>query len=350
MRRAAPLMTAALLAAAGATARADEPVRHVSPSGGHVLVLRAGEGGTTVFELARGPHEGGDAAVLAKGTLEGRYEVAVVLDGEAAAILFDETTRGGEAAVRLDAAETGGKVRWRVAVKTLFAGTDFPMRLGRPHWRRATWVDEEGGHVVVVAVGGLVRRIDLATGDAGSGTAELVLEGLALPRARAEALEAVDECAGTLAAAAVPAVAALAGGKDVDGRLRRRAAEVLAKLPSEDVVAAVFKRMKDADAAAAGALLHAAVATGASDLMALMRHREPELLKALDKRTGPLEWLADYFRTHPTSEAVRPLQAALAKNPRHPTLAPKLMGALRTCTGIDLGEDVQAWLRYRHPG
>jgi hypothetical protein len=144
---------------------------------------------------------------------------------------------------------------------------------------------------------------------------------------------------------AVEALAGLLTHAAIDPHVRAYAAQRLGQLPAEDVLEAVDDEMGDADPAQAGALLEAAIATGAPDLAARLQHHEAVLLKVLDRQTGNLAWLGDYFQGRPTSEAVKPLLKALAAYKGTPVLRKKLIGALRTCSGEDHGDDADAWLR-----
>jgi hypothetical protein len=76
-----------------------------------------------------------------------------------------------------------------------------------------------------------------------------------------------------------------------------------------------------------------------------MREHDQVLLDILRKQTGPLEWLTEYFRERPTTEAVQPLLNALRKHRRDAKLRAKIIAALKPCTGLDFGDDVDAWLK-----
>ncbi|MHC4162505.1 MAG: hypothetical protein ACYSUM_10280 [Planctomycetota bacterium] len=131
---------------------------------------------------------------------------------------------------------------------------------------------------------------------------------------------------------------------DVKPEARLYAAKFLPQLPREVVLKATLRELKDADAQIGGVLLGAAIATGAKDLGDRMREHDQILLDILAKQTGPLEWLTDYFRTRPTTEAVQPLLKALRKYRRDAARKAKIIAALKPCTGLDFGDDVDAWL------
>lgn len=131
---------------------------------------------------------------------------------------------------------------------------------------------------------------------------------------------------------------------DIDPKLRSYAGEMLGKLPPDAVLRAIRKELEDAEPGAAGVLLRAAIATE-RDLDDIVRDHETTLLKTLDKQTGPIGWLADYFRDRPTSEAVKPLLKVLRKHRRNEALRTRIIAALKPCTGLDFGNDVDAWLK-----
>ncbi|MHC4548527.1 MAG: hypothetical protein ACYTEZ_07095 [Planctomycetota bacterium] len=143
---------------------------------------------------------------------------------------------------------------------------------------------------------------------------------------------------------AAAALAGLVTHGDVDRKVRAYACELLAQLPAEAVLRAVQKELKDAEPPEAGLLLHTAVRLS-EDLSEVVREHETTLIAVLDKQTGPLGWLADYFRTHPTTEAVQPLLKALRKHRRDAAMRARIIAALKPCTGLDFGDDPDAWLR-----
>jgi len=143
---------------------------------------------------------------------------------------------------------------------------------------------------------------------------------------------------------AVPELAGLLTSASLDATVRARAAELLGGLDGDEVAEAIDKEMEDATAQEGGALLAAAIASGATDLERRLQHHEALLLKILDKRTGDLGWLAGYFRGRPTSEAVQPLVKALARHKGDPALRAKLIAALKPCSGEDFGDDADAWI------
>ncbi len=143
------------------------------------------------------------------------------------------------------------------------------------------------------------------------------------------------------------AVAELAGlltSGAIDPAVRARAAELLGGLDGDEVAEAIDKEMEDATAQEGGALLAAAIASGAPDLERRLQHHEALLLKILDKETGDLGWLAGYFRGRPTSEAVQPLVKAHARHKGDRVLRTKLIAALKPCSGEDFGDDADAWI------
>jgi hypothetical protein len=148
-----------------------------------------------------------------------------------------------------------------------------------------------------------------------------------------------------LAGKAVRSLVYLIAHSEVQPGARKYAAKFLPQLPKDLVLKATLRELKDADARIGGVLLGAAIATGAKDLGDRMREHDQVLLDILAKQTGPLEWLTDYFRDRPTSEAVKPLLNALRKHRRNPARRAKIIAALKPCTGLDFGDNVDAWLK-----
>jgi hypothetical protein len=144
---------------------------------------------------------------------------------------------------------------------------------------------------------------------------------------------------------AVKSLAGLLTHGSLDREMRAHVAQTLGRLSAEGVLEAIDKEMEDAEPEQAGALLSAAIATGAPDLAARLQHHESVLLRVLDKQAGDLTWLADYFKGRPTSEAVKPLLKALAIHRADAALRPKLTGALKACSGEDHGDNVDAWIK-----
>lgn len=147
-----------------------------------------------------------------------------------------------------------------------------------------------------------------------------------------------------LGGAAVRSLVYLIAHSEVQPDARKYAAKFLPQLPTEVVLEATLEELRDADPQIGGVLLGAAVATGARDLGDRMREHDQVLLDILKQRTGPLDWLTDYFRIRPTSEAVQPLLAALREHRGHAERRAKIIAALKPCTGLDFGDNVDAWL------
>ncbi|HEX5136221.1 MAG TPA: hypothetical protein VFY93_04555 [Planctomycetota bacterium] len=139
-------------------------------------------------------------------------------------------------------------------------------------------------------------------------------------------------------------IAGLITNGSIDPSLRAYAAEALGRQAPEKALEAIDKEMEDADAEQGGALLAAAIATGAPDLERRLQHHESVLLRILDKETADLSWLAGYFKGRPTSEAVQPLLRALAQHKHDPALRRRLIAALKPCSGEDFGDDADAWI------
>jgi hypothetical protein len=145
--------------------------------------------------------------------------------------------------------------------------------------------------------------------------------------------------------AAVRSLVYLIAHSEVQPDARKYAAKFLPQLPKEVVLRATLRELKDADPQIGGLLLGAAIATGVDDLGDRMQEHDQILLEILKKQTGPLEWLTDYFRVRPTSEAVQPLLNALRKHRGDAKRRRRIIAALKPCTGLDFGDDVDAWLK-----
>lgn len=143
---------------------------------------------------------------------------------------------------------------------------------------------------------------------------------------------------------AVAELASLLTHGSIDPGVRDSVARALGRQAPEKALEAIDKEMEDANAEEGGALLNAAIATGAPDLERRLQHHEALLLRILDKQTGDISWLAGYFRGRPTSEAVKPLAKALARHKSDPALRRKIIGALKPCSGEDFGDDADLWI------
>ncbi|MCK6458605.1 MAG: hypothetical protein L6Q95_01765 [Planctomycetes bacterium] len=144
---------------------------------------------------------------------------------------------------------------------------------------------------------------------------------------------------------AVGELAGLLTHGSIDRNVRDSVARALGRQAPEKALEAIDKEMEDANAEEGGALLNAAIATGAPDLERRLQHHEATLLKILDKETGDVAWLAGYFKGRPTSEAVKPLAKALARHKGDPGMRKKLIGALKPCSGEDFGDDADLWVK-----
>jgi len=405
------------------------PRRVQSPGGVHYLEVKTSK----AYELGRV-----DGGKLKLGALAELPEDFHVLDGAPAAILFEGFGRlgHGDAVYRLG---VDGRVRWRVKLDVLFdkatiAG--FPRSMVSIRWYRAWWVDEARGRVVIVARGGLLREVALDTGAVTSADVAVVLSGVKLKHARADALEVAGElglkgvlplaeplvtdalqplairlraaiavqraggnkaprelfeealkqkpggpelrfvlnqAATTLGTDALelleravadrataydairamialgePGARALANviaGGDTPRAHRSYASEMLAKLPGDWVGRAIVRELEDADAAVAGALLQAGIRGKVPDLHQLVAPYEMSLLQVLRWNTAPVEWMAEHFRTHPSTEAVKPLLKALRRHERNSRARRMILASLRVCTGLDYGSEPGRWYK-----
>ena len=138
-------------------------------------------------------------------------------------------------------------------------------------------------------------------------------------------------------------LASVIAAGDTEQSARRFATDVLGKLPADRVGKAIESEFADADAVVAGALLEAGIAAGVAGLSELVVPQEATLIRALDRGHAPIEWTAEHFRKHPSTEAVDALLKTFQKHQRNPRRAKKLIAALKACTGLDFGTSFQAW-------
>jgi len=142
---------------------------------------------------------------------------------------------------------------------------------------------------------------------------------------------------------AVPAIAGVMAHGDTKPAARREAATLLGKLDPAAVGAAVAKRFRDADAGLAADLLRAGIAAGVPDLHRRLLPYERTLLGLLRRDAGDVDWLADHFARHATTNAVDPLLQSLGRHTRDAATKKRILTALRACTGLDFGDDPRAW-------
>jgi hypothetical protein len=167
-----------------------------------------------------------------------------------------------------------------------------------------------------------------------------LLDAAALRRDTArDALKAMAE----LGAAGAGAVASVIANSETGPAEREFAVGVLAGLPPEAIAQALGAELEGADAQVAGALLRAGIRARIPDLHYVLQPQEEAILRALNRDTAPVDWLADHFTKLPSTEAVRPLLDALGRHAGNPRLKSRLINALRACTGLDFGNDPKAW-------
>lgn len=162
-------------------------------------------------------------------------------------------------------------------------------------------------------------------------------EGIAEP-----ALEAL----GSLGEPALPTLVGLLTSAKLSGKARAFAARQVEGMPADRLLQAILRDLKNAreDPAAAGPLLLAAVTQPVPDLAERLQSYESTLIKVLDKDTGPTGWIADYFAQIPSSEAIKPLLRQLQRH-RTDAYRGRIIRALKSCTGQDFGDNVDAWLK-----
>lgn len=129
-------------------------------------------------------------------------------------------------------------------------------------------------------------------------------------------------------------------------KARAFAAKQVQYMPADRLLDAILRDLKDArgDPATAGPLLAAAVAQPVPDLAERLKNHEKTLINVLNRDSGPTGWIADYFAQYPTSEAIKPLLKQLRRH-RTDDKRDRIIRALKTCTGQDFGDDVDAWLK-----
>ncbi len=135
---------------------------------------------------------------LATGSLPHRpMRVAVSSTGRGFVALDHYARCGyGEIAVVVDGA---GKTVHRLTLARLFPDTNisdaFTHSVSSIWWLGGAWIDDDDGSAVIVANGGLVRVLDLATGETREGGADDLVRALAHPSAEARnlALELIRE-------------------------------------------------------------------------------------------------------------------------------------------------------------
>jgi hypothetical protein len=138
-------------------------------------------------------------------------------------------------------------------------------------------------------------------------------------------------------------LASVIASGDTEQAARRFATDALGKLPADRVGKAIASEFADADVAVAGALLVAGITARVEGLSELVVQQEETLIRALDHGHAPIEWTAEHFRKHPSTEAVDALLKTFGKHQRNAQRAGKLIAALRACTGLDFGTSFQAW-------
>ena len=165
----------------------------------------------------------------------------------------------------------------------------------------------------------------------------------ALERAATRRETAYDAIRALARLGSATSLASVLASGDTEPAARRFATDALGELPAGAVEKAIAAEFTDSDAAVAGALLQAGIKAGVPDLSKLVAPHEATVVRALDRGQAPIEWTAEHFRKHPTTEAVDALLKTFAKHQRNPRLAKKLVAALRACTGLDFGMSFSAW-------
>jgi hypothetical protein len=127
---------------------------------------------------------------------------------------------------------------------------------------------------------------------------------------------------------------------DVDDGIKRIAANALAKVKGEQIVAPLLREFKDADLGTASLILDVLIQVDGENLPRRMQQHQTKLIELLGRKGSNLTWLATCFTQYPTTEAAKSLLNAAKKNPRERR---KIYPALRACTGLKIGDDLSAW-------
>ncbi len=186
--------------------------------------------------------------------------------------------------------------------------------------------------------------IELNTRYRDAGAAVVWLEDVALDKKKL-ARSALLALAG-MGARGAKALAGLLAHGDVPAAAKRHVLKEASGLPREPFLRALVREFGRAvdDPDNADVVLSALLATGATDIARRVQPHQRVLLQVLEHKTASASWIADYFRTRPTSEAVPGLLKQLDKSRRR-GLDNKLIAALKACSGADFGRDKGAWLK-----
>ena len=174
---------------------------------------------------------------------------------------------------------------------------------------------------------------------------------IGIPTLRREALTRESAWAASHALAALgengaKVLVEIITGDSVRKSSRDYAALALSRLPGGLLSATISRQFAKADTDAADALLYAALNAGVLRLHEMVYPHEKILLRVLEKNTGRVEWLAEHFTLHPSTEAVGPLVRALGRNADYGSRKRKLIRALKASTGLDFGDDVKKWEQW----
>jgi len=211
-------------------------------------------------------------------------------------------------------------------------------------WQRAWWVDEERGAVVLVARGGAAVEVAIESGKPSRLKRERAIElaeqaALRQDPGGDQAVPALVELGGT------HALVGLIGHEETPKARRAAIAAALAASGDSTLIDELAREFQDSEIDTAERLLGIGARVDPDRLHRALVDYETTLLKLLTRGSSQIGWLADHFAMVPTSQAVKPLLRALKKHQHDAKLAPRIIAALKPCTGRDFGAEAGAWLK-----
>ena len=308
--------------------------RVVSPREKHAFEIKA----SREFRLTK---KGG--ALLKAGKLDYLPAEFLVLDSRPAVLLLDTYGEAGRKTV-LALLKADGSIAWRLKLKDLFRNHEpFLETMSQTIWHRAWWLDENA--VILVARGGEAAKVTLDHGQATAFDADDAIESAERAVLRPDGEQAVTAL---VELGATRALVGLIGHSEVSKKRRKAIEAALVAAKDEILIDELAREFKSAEIDTAEELLKVGVRVNPAKLHRALIQYETTLLKLLQRGSPHIGWLADHFEMVPTSQAVKPLLTALKKHRGDADLAPRIIAALKPCTGRDFGADPAAWLKaYR---
>lgn len=192
-----------------------------------VTAMRDDEGS---WKDSKIPVRDGDV-VIARGTLPHRPVDLLVSGAGHGFVALDQWARCGYGKIVI-VVDGSGKQTHALSLAQVFPDTDideaFMHTVSSIWWRRGGWIDDPGRSAVIVANGGIVRVLDLKTGQGRDGRDDDLLRGVRHPSATARNL-ALELVAEKETPGVEADVAAIVAAKVQPMSTRLRAALVLAK-------------------------------------------------------------------------------------------------------------------------